>query len=132
MERLKKTSSFVGTNTSDISVTFVFLVLCVVSSLCTGSTVQPKAQGVVPYHRVAQHTRTQGPLLLFLLPAFLFLLILIILSLLSRLSPLLSCRGSIDLPPLLCVAVGDRSLLVVLVVGAYGHKVQSGNLLGEH
>lgn len=95
----------------DVSVvTFVCLVLHVIFSLCIWSTAQPEAQGVVPNHRVSQHTRTQGPLLLLLLPAFfLLLLFLLVLSLLSGLSPLLGSRGGVDFG----VAVGGDWLLVV-------------------
>lgn len=109
--------STVGMNKVDVSIlTFICLALCVVSgSLCVGSAAQPESHGVIPNHRVAQHTRTQGPLLLFLLPAFL----LLVLSLVSGLSPLLSGRGGAELPPLLGVAVGGRWLLVV---GAYREK----------
>ena len=82
----------VGTKKVDICViTFIWLILCVVPSLCVWGAAQPEAQGVVPNYRVAKHTRTQGPLLLFLLSAFFLLLVLLVLPLLGRLSPLLSC-----------------------------------------
>lgn len=90
------------------ALTFVRLALCVIFGLCVRRSAQPEAQGVVPNHRVSQHTRTQRPLLLLLLHAFLFLLFLIP-SLLSRLSPLLGRRGGADFG----VAVGGHWLPAV-------------------